>query len=75
VSIAATYKVTEDGGSPDMRIPHTLDQLGIARIRHHRGHGNRVVIESAFPDHNEVLRAGQERWRAASYTDPWPDRA
>jgi hypothetical protein len=58
-----------------MRFPHTLDHLSIARNRHHKGHGSRVHIESALPDHHEILRAGQERWRATSYRDPWPDRA
>jgi hypothetical protein len=58
-----------------MRFPHTLDYLSMARTRHHKGHGNRVLIESALPDKPEILAAGQERWRAASYRDPWPDRA
>ncbi|HVC70400.1 MAG TPA: hypothetical protein VNC61_09140 [Acidimicrobiales bacterium] len=58
-----------------MRFPHSLDHLGISWNRHHKGLGSRVLIESALSDHHEILRAGQERWRAASFSDPWPDRA
>jgi hypothetical protein len=34
-----------------------------------------VIIESPRQHHHEVSQGGQERWRAASYSDPWPDRA
>jgi hypothetical protein len=59
-----------------MRIISTLDHLGIPRFHHHRGRGNSVIfIEAPREHHHDPARAGQERWRAASYSDPWPDRA
>ncbi len=59
-----------------MRLSTTLDHLGIPRFHHHKGHGNSVVlIEAPHEHHHDGTRAGQERWRAASYSDPWPDRA
>ncbi|HXQ44508.1 MAG TPA: hypothetical protein VN816_07700 [Acidimicrobiales bacterium] len=58
-----------------MRLTATLDHLGIPRF-HHKGHGKTVVlIDAPQGHHHEQSRAGQERWRAASYSDPWPDRA
>jgi len=59
-----------------MRLTANLDHLGIPRFRHHRGHRNSVVwIESPRERAHEGSGVGQERWRAASYRDPWPDRA
>ncbi|HTT86937.1 MAG TPA: hypothetical protein VMF60_06200 [Acidimicrobiales bacterium] len=59
-----------------MRITARLDHLGIPLLLHHRGHGNPVVfLESPRERHHEGRKVGEERWRAASYHDPWPDRA
>jgi hypothetical protein len=61
-----------------MRLTATLDHLGIPRFHHHhhKGHANSVVfIERPREHHQSGPLAGQERWRAASYRDPWPDRA
>ncbi|MGH9017961.1 MAG: hypothetical protein ACRDY1_09470 [Acidimicrobiales bacterium] len=58
-----------------MRLTATLDHLGIPR-RHHKGHGNAVVfLECPREHHHGGSGAGPERWRATSYSDPWPDRA
>jgi hypothetical protein len=59
-----------------MRLTTTFDHLGLPRILHLKGHGHPVVfIEPAPENHHGVAHPGQERWRAASYSDPWPDRA
>jgi hypothetical protein len=58
-----------------MRLSTTLDHLGLPRFLHHRGRGNAVFIESPRDHHHPGTGAGQERWRADSYSDPWPDRA
>ncbi len=57
-----------------MRLTTTLDHLGIPRF-HHKGHGKVVIIDAPHEHHQDHARAGSERWRAASYSDPWPDRA
>ena len=58
-----------------MRLIDTLDHLGIPRLLHHRGHRNSVVWIESPHEHHPDAHAGQERWRATSYSDPWPDRA
>jgi hypothetical protein len=59
-----------------MRLTTTLDHLGIPRFHHHKGHRNSVVfLEAPREHHHAGPVAGLERWRAASYSDPWPDRA
>jgi hypothetical protein len=60
-----------------MRLTATLGHLGLPRLLHHRGHGNSVVwIETPREHHPDGSAGlGLERWRAASYRDPWPDRA
>jgi hypothetical protein len=60
-----------------MRITNTFDHLGRPLIRHIRSHGKPpvVIVEPPRQHHHKLERAGQQRWRAASYTDPWPDRA
>jgi hypothetical protein len=58
-----------------MRLTATLDHL-VPRFHHHKSHGNPVVfIETPREHHHGGTSAGPERWRAASYSDPWPDRA
>jgi len=59
-----------------MRLTTTIGHLGVHRL-HHKGRRNSVVfLEAPRPDHHHDARhGGQERWRAASYRDPWPDRA
>ncbi len=57
-----------------MRLTATLDHL-VPRFHHHKAHGRSVVfIEFPREHHHGGTWAGQERWRATSYTDPWPDR-
>jgi hypothetical protein len=59
-----------------MRFTRTLDHLGIPRFHHHKGRGRSVVFIDAPREHPPVgSGVGLERWRAASYRDPWPDRA
>jgi hypothetical protein len=59
-----------------MRLSHTLDHLGLPRFHHHKGHGSPVVLIEAPREHHHGLSGvGLERWRADSYSDPWPDRA
>jgi hypothetical protein len=61
-----------------MRITTRLDQLGIPRLlHHHKIHANPAVfIESPREQaHHEGRKTGEERYRATSYRDPWPDRA
>jgi|HubBroStandDraft_1064217.scaffolds.fasta_scaffold1048030_1 hypothetical protein len=59
-----------------MRLTTTFDHFGLPRIRHLKVHGHPAVfIEGSAEHHHGVAHPGQERWRAASYRDPWPDRA
>jgi hypothetical protein len=59
-----------------MRLTTSLDHFGFPRFLHHRGRGNSVLfIEAPRQNHHDGSGTGQERWRAASYRDPWPDRA
>lgn len=63
-----------------MRFASTLGHLGIPRFHHHRGHGRSAVFIEAPPEQHHPgsgsgAGGGLERWRAASYSDPWPDRA
>jgi hypothetical protein len=59
-----------------MRFTSTHGRRGIPLFHHHKGHGRSVVLIEAPEDHHHAgSGAGLERWRAASYSDPWPDRA
>ena len=58
-----------------MRLTTTLDHLGVHRHHHHKGQKNSVVFIEAPREHHHDTRTGQQRWRATSYRDPWPDRA
>jgi hypothetical protein len=58
-----------------MRLTTSLDHLGMPRFLHHRRRNPVLFIDAPREHHHDGLGTGQERWRAASYHDPWPDRA
>lgn len=59
-----------------MRLTNPFEHLSVAKVRHHIHRGSPIVIvESPRECRNAPSRASDVRWRAASYEDPWPDRA
>jgi len=58
-----------------MRLTTSLDHLGIPRFLHHRKRNSVLFIEAPHQHPHDGSGTGLERWRAASYRDPWPDRA